>query len=51
MQRNNFRLTKRRTFALMLIIVLIFGGYSIRLFQVQIVSGENYAQIKAKAPE
>ena len=49
MQRNNFRLTKRRTFALMLIIVLIFGGYSIRLFQVQIVSGENYAQIKSKS--
>lgn len=49
MQRNNSAPTKRRSFVLLLFIVLVFFGYSIRLFQIQIVDGEEYTKLASKS--
>ncbi len=48
MQQYNSNPIKRRAFALVLVLVLVFGGYSIRLFQIQIVDGEEYARAASK---
>lgn len=41
----NNRISKRRAIALVAVIAFVFGIYSMRLFQVQIVEGEQYASI------
>lgn len=48
MQRPNHSPTKRRAFALALVIVFIFTAYSLRLFQIQIVEGEKYSEMASK---
>ena len=40
MERPDFRITKRRAVALVVAIVIVFTGFSARLFQVQIVEGD-----------
>ncbi|HPU57994.1 MAG TPA: penicillin-binding transpeptidase domain-containing protein, partial [Candidatus Avimonas sp.] len=49
MQRDNFSVIKRRAITLIAIIAFIFGGYSIRLFQIQIVEGEKYSNLANKS--
>ncbi len=41
----NNRISKRRAIALVAVVAFMFGLYSMRLFQVQIVEGEQYASI------
>ncbi|MDD3692811.1 MAG: penicillin-binding transpeptidase domain-containing protein [Oscillospiraceae bacterium] len=48
MRNEKINSPKRRAIALAAFIVLIFTVYSIRLFQIQIVDGEEYAQIASK---
>ena len=40
MQRDGVSLVKRRSSALVIFIVIVFGVFSIRLFQLQIVEGK-----------
>jgi penicillin-binding protein 2 len=49
MQRDKLSLTKRRASALIIFLVLVFGGFSIRLFQIQIVDGEKYSELSSKS--
>ena len=49
MQRTNHGITKRRIIALAAAIALIFGGYSVRLFQIQIVDGDEYADLASRS--
>lgn len=42
------KLIKRRAYALALFVVVVFIVYSIRLFQIQIVNGDYYAQMASK---
>lgn len=38
----------RRVLALLLIVVIVLGIYSVRLFQIQIVQGEDYAKLSSQ---
>jgi penicillin-binding protein 2 len=49
MQRDGVSLVKRRSSALVIFIVLVFGVFSIRLFQLQIVEGEKYSELASKS--
>lgn len=49
MQRDSLSTIKRRAITLLAIIAVIFGGYSIRLFQIQIVEGEKYSNLANKS--
>ncbi len=48
MERPNYGITKRRAVALAVMIALIFTGYSARLFQIQIVDGDEYADLASR---
>ncbi len=48
MERPNYGITKRRAAALAVVIALIFTGYSVRLFQIQIVDGDEYADLASR---
>ncbi len=48
MQRPKHGLNKRRAVTLAILIVFIFSAYSIRLFQIQIVEGEKYAEMASR---
>ena len=49
MERSNRGITRRRAIALAAAIALIFGGYSVRLFQIQIVDGDEYADLASRS--
>ena len=49
MERSNRGITRRRAIALAAALALIFGGYSIRLFQIQIVDGDEYADLASRS--
>ena len=49
MQRDGVSLVKRRSSALVIFIVLVFGVFSIRLFQLQIGEGKNTQSWQARA--
>ena len=49
MERSNRGITRRRAVALAAAIALIFGGYSVRLFQIQIVDGDEYADLASRS--
>lgn len=49
MERPSNGITKRRAFALVLVLVFIFAGFSLRLFQVEIVEGKAYAELASKS--
>lgn len=49
MERPSNGITKRRTFALTILLVFIFSLFSLRLFQVQIVEGKAYAQLASRS--
>lgn len=51
MERPSYGITKRRMVALASAIVLIFAAYSMRLFQIQIVDGDAYADQSRKGTE
>ena len=42
---NNSRLSSRRMLALLLIVSFVLGVFSVRLFQIQIVQGADYAKL------
>ena len=42
---NNPALSARRMVSLLLVLILILGIFSVRLFQIQIVQGDEYAQL------
>lgn len=49
MERPNHGITKRRAVALAAAIAVIFAGYSMRLFQIQIVDGDEYADLASRS--
>lgn len=47
----NNRMSRRRGLALAMAVLLVFGLYAVRLFQIQIVEGEEYAELASQSYE
>ncbi len=45
MERPHYGITKRRAAALMAVLAIILAGYSVRLFDIQIMNGDRYGAI------